>query len=198
MFQRFSIRLMACSVLMLLAQLGLAQTPDARAPLPKAPDAGAVKADAKPEPVPPPAGAPAAAPCDHPVSVCLEKKCVPHKEIQIVKHTEYGSRCEDFCVPKCSLLGLLSGHKCGCDNCQDDHLCCKVYHRKVLIKYESEEEKCVTKCHVEEVTIQACQGPQKVCLPACHTCAPKNGCCLPGCAGCATEVAPPPAGSGSK
>jgi hypothetical protein len=93
------------------------------------------------------------------------KACRPVTETKDVAKRCYGSRCEDFCLPKCSCLGHLFGHS-GCSGCSDGceegacHDCEKPRTRKYLVLYIHHHDECVPKCVVE---YQCCPTP---CCPA--------------------------------
>jgi len=107
-----------------------------------------------------------------PEACCTKKICVPHTEIKKTPHPSYCCKCEDFCLPKCNFFSMLRGKGCDCD-C--DQTCCKMWHKKKLVKWIDECEECVTRCHVEEVP--CCE--QAPCLP-------------PPCASGTIEGVPPP------
>jgi hypothetical protein len=87
------------------------------------------------------------------------KVCRPTVETRDVPKREYSSRCEDFCLPKCPLLGKLFGSS-GC--CADGagHDCERPRMRKYLVLHVRQHEECVPKCVVE------CQCCPTSCCPA--------------------------------
>jgi hypothetical protein len=77
------------------------------------------------------------------------KVCRPTVEPKDVAKRVYSSDCEDFCLPKCPLLGKLFG---GSDCCCADaacHDCGKPRMRKYLVVHIRHHEECVPKCQVE-------------------------------------------------
>ncbi len=77
-----------------------------------------------------------------------QKVCRPTVETRNVPKREYSSRCEDFCLPKCSLLGKLFGGS-GCCGDGAGHDCEKPRTRKYLVLHVRQQEECVPKCVVE-------------------------------------------------
>jgi hypothetical protein len=79
------------------------------------------------------------------------KVCRPTTEIKKVPKRVYNSDCEDFCLPKCGLLGCLRGHTQCCEEgggCAGR--CGHVRTRKYLILKIQQKEECVTKCVVDQ------------------------------------------------
>lgn len=76
------------------------------------------------------------------------KVCRPTVETKDVSKRVYSSGCEDFCLPKCPLLGKLFGGS-GC--CADGacHDCEKPRMRKYLVLHVRHHEECVPKCVVD-------------------------------------------------
>jgi hypothetical protein len=87
----------------------------------------------------------ATAPAQDPCS-CEQKVCRTTCEVKKIDHRCYSSVCEDFCLPKCSVISLF--HR-GCDQCA----CCedKVRTRKYLVVKVRKEETSVNKCVVEKI-----------------------------------------------
>ncbi len=85
-----------------------------------------------------------------------EKVCVPECYIKKTPRTVYGSKCIDYCLPKCSGLSLF-GHGCGsggswdsCGNCCNSCTNCGCVRTKhVLLKKIVEDECPATKCVVQ-------------------------------------------------
>ena len=99
-----------------------------------------------PAPPPPPPGAVAPPDCASP---CVHKVCVPVPTVTKTDKVLYDEKCVDYCLPRCSLYSILSGHGCGCG----DGGCVNCGHprtRHVLIKRWVHEECPDTKCEVEE------------------------------------------------
>jgi len=94
-----------------------------------------------------------------------DKVCQPKTETKKVAKRVYSCGWEDFCLPKCGLLGSK-----GCADCGDIE-CGRVRSKKYLIVKLPKHEECVTTC----VPVPACQP---ACQPACPP---------------ATVVVPPPA-----
>jgi hypothetical protein len=86
------------------------------------------------------------------------KACVP--EVKHNTKTVYDCKCEDYCLPHCSLWSMLCG-KCGCaDGCT----CCELRTRRVLIK--KKVPTCdTTQCVVKEVPVTCAPPPPPPCLP---------------------------------
>ena len=84
---------------------------------------------------------------------CFKKVCVPDTGIKTTKKIVYGSACEDFCLPKCSLFGHCGHSATDCCACQGDGSCpqCehRVYQHKYLVVKKIKCEKPVNKCRVE-------------------------------------------------
>lgn len=80
-----------------------------------------------------------------------KKECVPVPSKKTVTHRVYSDRCEDFCLPKCSLFGHHGGNCGGCDGCSTCGNCEKVRTRKVLIVRLRSCEECENKCEVQLV-----------------------------------------------
>jgi hypothetical protein len=140
-------------------------------------DAAAPTAPAAPaRVVAPPTGAPllqeaCGASCCEP---CLKKVCVPEQAVRTRDRRVYGDTCEDFCVPKCELLGGLStfghhkhddccdacpAHGCGEGGCAQCSQCIRT--RKFLVVKIRHEEECYTKCNVayEQQAPACCPAP---------------------------------------
>lgn len=87
------------------------------------------------------------------------KVCQPTVATRDVAKRCYGSRCEDFCLPKCSsLLGKCFGFS-GCSDCCGGgacHDCESPRTRKYLILYVRHHEESVPKCVVVEQCPTAC------------------------------------------
>lgn len=111
--------------------------------------------------------------CDAPCPTA--KQCVGKWETKKVTKYTYDCKCDDYCLPRCSLRGMFRhGHGCGsCDQeaCGGCGECSPhVRTKRVLIKKPKVEEECVLKCIVEEVP---CQVPCPVpCPPAAVPCPP--------------------------
>jgi hypothetical protein len=108
--------------------------------------------------------------CSTGPGVCCDdgchKGCRPTVEKKDVSTRCYGSRCEDFCLPKCSHLCHLFGSS-GCTDCCEDGACHDCEHprtRKYLVLYIHHHEECVPKCVVVE--------SPPVCSPCPPTCTP--------------------------
>ncbi len=112
-------------------------------------------------------------------AVCCDdgchKVCQPTVETRDVAKRCYGSRCEDFCLPKCSsLLGKCFGFS-GCSGCCGGgacHDCEKPRTRKYLILYVRHHEESVPKCVVVDQRPTACVPCPTVgapCPPQCAT-----------------------------
>jgi hypothetical protein len=118
--------------------------------------------------------------CSTGPGVCCDdgchKACRPTVETKDVAKRCYGSRCEDFCLPKCSLLGHLFGGSCcsegGADGARHD--CEKPRTRKYLVLYIHHHEECVPKCVVEG---QSC--PTSCCPAPVMGMPPSGGACQP-------------------
>jgi hypothetical protein len=114
-------------------------------------------------------------------NVCCDddchKACRPVVETKDVAKRCYGSRCEDFCLPKCSsCLGRCFGGSGCSDGCGEGacHDCEHPRTKKYLVLYIRHHEECVPKCVVE---YQSC---------------PTSGCPTSGCP--APVMGMPPAG----
>jgi hypothetical protein len=97
----------------------------------------------------PPPACPAPPPC---------KVCVV--EPKPTTRTVYGCKAEEYCVPRCSLLELLLGGHCGCD----DGSCCelRVRHRLVVKRVPG----CDTKqCIVHEIPVAGAAAPPSQATP---------------------------------
>jgi hypothetical protein len=105
------------------------------------------------------------------------KKCVPTTKTKTVTKVEYGSGCEDFCLPNCSGMMFGGCGKKSCDSCNDCqtgcndgtcHKCGKVKTRKYLIMKVKKHEECVPSCEVVEDYPQSCcvQAPCGGAAPA--------------------------------
>jgi hypothetical protein len=103
--------------------------------------------------------------------------CVPTTETKKIDKRVYTDICEQFCVPKCSLLGFLRGGGCDsdCENgsCHDGncHQCEHPRTRKYLVVKIKHEEECVPACKVEQGCCTAPSGtiqpvPAKAMPPA--------------------------------
>jgi hypothetical protein len=153
------------------APLPRAPEQPAAKPLPGAPAAPAAKVVAAPAPAY--VVADGCAPACEPT--CLKKVCVPESAVRTTDRRVYGEACEDFCVPKCSFFGGLSGfgrHRhddcgaCGSDGCCASGSCAScerhVRQKKYLVVRIKHDEECYTKCNVSyESPCQhgACEAP---------------------------------------
>jgi hypothetical protein len=99
------------------------------------------------------------------------KTCRPTVETRDVATRCYGSRCEDFCLPKCSHPFRCFGWSSCADGCAGGacHDCEKPRTRKYLVLYIHHHEECVPKCVVES---QPCPPS---CCPAPGTGMPPAG-----------------------
>jgi hypothetical protein len=118
-------------------------------------------------------------PC--PAPVCEEqvhKVCVPTTKTKTVEMTCYRSRCEDFCLPRCSCRltpchrtphcwdGNCDGGKCGCNDCGNNcggdcegcRNCGKVRTRKFLVIKVRKHEECIPACEVVHECAPTCGG----------------------------------------
>src|SRR5262249_28301793 len=77
----------------------------------------------KGEPVPPPKGLvvadPCAPTCCGPTCCGTTKVCVPVCDVKKTTRVVFCSRCEDFCLPRCSFGGGLFGRCNSCNSCND-------------------------------------------------------------------------------
>jgi hypothetical protein len=116
--------------------------------------------------------------------------CVPYTKTRQVEKRCYTDTCEQFCLPKCSLLGGLFGGcgscggcgdgSCGAGSCGADHECGHVRTKKYLIVKIKHEEECVPACKVESCAAP-CSAPAPVIqpVPAKQMPAPKTASALP-------------------
>src|SRR5262249_50924345 len=116
------------------------------------------------------AGLTLASAADNPVIVqdcctdgCCRKVCRPTTETKQVTTRCYDDTCEDFCLPRCSLIGGLFHHRSCCGDSGGGCASCEhhVRTRKFLIVRERTHEECVNKCVVEHEA--PCAAP---CCPA--------------------------------
>src|SRR5262245_32152955 len=93
-------------------------------------------------------------PC--PDTQCTPKVCVPKTEVKKVDRRVYDCAHEDFCIRCCSLFGrMFNWHSCGdCPLCEDH-----VRTRKVLVVKIRKDERCETKCVVEQAPVAPCIIP---------------------------------------
>jgi hypothetical protein len=123
------IRKLFTSALALAGLLGLAQIAAAQAPMPGY-------------------GVPCPTACPE---ACPEKVCHRVTETKTVTERKYDDVCEEYCRPKCSFFGMLSG---SCSSC-DDGTCGSVHTKKYLVIHFPTHEECVHKC-VVGVAAPAC------------------------------------------
>jgi hypothetical protein len=101
--------------------------------------------------------------------------CAPRVEV-VVRHVpEWSCRCYDFCLPKCSLASILQGHGC----CSQDCACCKLWHKKVYLKFDCECERCVNRCEICSQPVQNCCPAQGCCKTPCGQACGGTGATLP-------------------
>ena len=106
----------------------------------------------------PPPGPPGAVGLPGCAPPCVHKVCVPEPTVKKTDKAIYDEKCVDYCLPKCSLASIFSGHGCGCG----EGGCLNCGHprtRHVLIKRWVHEECPDTKCEVEEQPVCPAAAP---------------------------------------